>query len=263
MPKYFVVIESGIFGFKTNLSSKLESLFQTTAVGFCNLWNYVRCCNGHLGRAAQDERKITGRFADILAYMYLATAVLGQSRSHGRPTEDLPVVHYTLKYSMSMIQAGFDGLFDNLKIPGLRWFLKGWLGSWSRINSVGSLASDGWSHLISSALLADGSFRNRLTEGIFIPKDRNQQLARLEHAFQVSLQAEAAERKVKKAIRDGVLPKKKLHQLLDEARSKNVILESELKLIQESDAIRFDAIMVDDFDEAQYHGSGAGSGAGS
>lgn len=217
---------------------------------------------GTLGGQLKMKEKITGRFADILAYMYLATAVLRRFEADGRPTEDLPVVHYTLKYSMSMIQAGFDGLFDNLKIPGLRWFLKGWLGAWSRINSVGSLASDGWSHLISSALLADGSFRNRLTEGIFIPKDRNQQLARLEHAFQVSLQAEAAERKVKKAIRDGVLPKKKLHQLLDEARSKNVILESELKLIQESDAIRFDAIMVDDFDEAQYHGSGAGSGAG-
>lgn len=207
------------------------------------------------------KEKITGRFADILAHMYIATSVLRRFEADGRPSEDLPVVQYTLKYSMSMIQAGFDGLFDNLKLPGLRWFLKGWLGAWSRINSVGSLASDGWSHLISTALLAEGSFRNRLTEGIYLPKDRTQQLGRLEHAFRVSLEVEAAEKKVKKAIRDRVLPKKKLHQLLDEARSKNVISEGELKLIQESDAIRFDAIMVDDFDEAEYHGLGPGSGS--
>ena len=103
-------------------------------------------------------------------------------------------------------------------------------------------------------MLEQGAFRDRLTEGIYIPKDRNQQIGRLEYAFTVSLKSEAAEKKIKKAIRDGVLPKQKVHQLLDQARSKNVISEDELKLIQESDAVRYDAILVDDFDEAQYHG---------
>lgn len=216
---------------------------------------------GTLGGQLKMKEKITGRFADILGHMYIASSVLRRFEADGRPSEDLPVVHYTLKYSLSMIQAGFDGLFDNLKVPGLRWFLKGWLGAWSRINSVGSLATDGYSHFISGALLAHGAFRERLTEGIFIPKDRNEQLGRLEHAFKVSLEAEAVEKKIKRAIRDGVLPKQKIFQLLDQARAKNVISESEFKLIQESGSIRFDAILVDDFDETQYHGRIAGSGS--
>jgi acyl-CoA dehydrogenase len=140
-----------------------------------------------------------------------------------------------------------------LKVPGLRWFFKGWLGAWSRINSMGSQASDGWSHAISTAMITDGSVRDRLTQGIFLPTKEGEQLHRLENAFSLTLKAELAEKKIKKAIKDGVLPKKKVPLLMDEARSKNVISEEEYKLIQQSDSVRYDAILVDDFSEEEYH----------
>jgi len=206
-----------------------------------------------LGGELKLREKITGRFADILAYMYMATSVLRRFEAEGRREEDLAFVHYNLKLCMAEIQKGFDGLFDNLKIPGLRWFVKGWIGSWSRINSIGSQASDGWSHAIASAMLKDGSVRDRLTQGIFLPTKEGDQLQRLENAFSITLKAEAAEKKIKKAIKDGLLPKKKTSMLLDDARSKNVISEEEYKLIQQSDNVRYDAILVDDFSEEQYH----------
>lgn len=208
---------------------------------------------GVLGGSLKLREKITGRFADILANMYIATAILRRFEAEGRKQEDLPFVHYTLKSCLAEIQKGFDGIFDNLKIPGLRWFFKGWIGAWSRINSVGSQASDGWSHAISSAMMKEGGIRDRLTAGIYMPKDRNQQLARLEYAFSVTLKAEAAEKKIRQAVREGVLPKKKAHLLLDEAMKKNIISGDEMKLLQEADAIRYDAILVDDFSEEQYH----------
>lgn len=211
---------------------------------------------GTLGGALKLREKITGRFADILAHMYIATAVLRRFEAEGRKEEDLPFVHYVLKDCMAKIQKAFDGIFDNLKIPGLRWFFKGWLGAWSRINSLGSQASDGWSHAISDAMLSDAAHRDRMTEGIFIPaaQDRSkEQLARLDYAFTIVHRADAAEKKIRKAIRDGVLPKKKASQLLDEARAKNVVTEEDFKLLQEADQIRFDAILVDDFSEDEYH----------
>lgn len=208
---------------------------------------------GVLGGTLKMKEKITGRFADILANMYIATAILRRFEAEGRREEDLAFAHYSLKLCMAEIQKGFDGIFDNLKIPGMRWFFKGWIGAWSRINSLGSQASDGWSHAISAAMMKEGGVRDRLTDGIFMPKDRSQQLARLEYAFSVSLRSETAEKKIKKAIRDGVLPKKKSHLLLDEARGKNIISEDELKLMKECDTVRYDAILVDDFSEEQYH----------
>lgn len=208
---------------------------------------------GSLGGALKLREKITGRFADILAHMYIATSILRRFEADGRKEEDLAVVHYNLKFCLAKIQEGFDGLFDNLKVPGLRWFLKGWIGAWSRINSLGSQASDGWSHHISGQILEDSEFRERITDGIYMPKDKNQQMGRLENAFRIVLKSESAEKKIKKAIRESVLPKKKIFELLEEAKSKNVITEEEVRLIKESDSVRFDAILVDDFDEDQYH----------
>jgi acyl-CoA dehydrogenase len=207
---------------------------------------------GVLGGQLKMKEKITGRFADILAHMYMATAVIRRFESEGRREEDLPFAHYNLKLCMAEIQKGFDGLFDNLKIPGMRWFFKGWIGAWSRINSIGSQASDGWSHAISTAMLTEGGVRDRLTDGIYIPTDRNEALGRLEHAFTVVNRADAAEKKIKKAIRDGALPKKKVPLLIEEARNKNVITADEAKLLTEADSVRYDAILVDDFSQEEY-----------
>ncbi|MFP5519645.1 MAG: acyl-CoA dehydrogenase [Bdellovibrionia bacterium] len=209
---------------------------------------------GVLGGTLKAKQKITGRFADILAHMYIATCILRRFEAEGRREEDLPFVHYNLKYSMSQIQASFDGIFDNLKIPGVRWFFKGWLGAWSRINSIGSQASDGWSHAIASSMLKLDGIRNRLTDGIYMPKDREQQLARLEYAFEISHKADALEKKIRKAIRDGKMPKKKGLAAIEEALAKSVITQEEYNLLKEAEAVRYDAILVDDFSEQEYHG---------
>lgn len=211
---------------------------------------------GVLGGSLKMKEKITGRFADILAHMYIATAILRRFEAEGRRKEDLPFAHYYLKYCMAEIQKGFDGIFDNLKIPGARWFFKGWLGAWSRINSVGSQASDGWSHLISTAMLTEGGVRDHLSQGIYMPTDRTESLGRLEYAFAVVSKADAAEKKIRKAVHTGVLPKKKTNLLMDEARDKNVITADEFKLLQEADAVRYDAILVDEFTQEEYHNRG-------
>jgi acyl-CoA dehydrogenase len=209
---------------------------------------------GTLGGELKAKQKITGRFADIMAHMFMATAVLRRFEAEGRPEQDLPVVHLTMKHFMAEIQNAFDGIFDNLKVPGLRWFVKGWIGAWSRINSIGSQASDGWSHHISDRVMFNDECRERLTEGIFLPQKEGEQLHRLEKARAFAIQSDAAERKIRRAIREKVLPKKKIHELFEEARSKAIISDDELKMLREADQIRYDAILVDDFDEKEYHG---------
>ncbi len=207
-----------------------------------------------LGGELKAKQKITGRFADILGTMYMATSVLRRFEADGRKEDDLPVVHFIMKQFMADIQKAFDGIFDNLKVPGLRWFMKGWIGAWSRINSMGSQASDGWSHHITTRIMYNEEHRERLTDGIYMPKNLSEQMARLENARHVVIKADAAEKKIRKAIREKILPKKKSHELFDESRAKNIITEDELKLLREADQVRYDAILVDDFDEKEYHG---------
>ncbi|MFN7904992.1 MAG: acyl-CoA dehydrogenase domain-containing protein, partial [Pseudobdellovibrionaceae bacterium] len=127
--------------------------------------------------------------------------------------------------------------------------------AFSRINSLGSQASAGGSSLISTAMLKEGEVRNRLTEWIYIPKDPTQQLGRLERAFTMVNQVESIEGKVFRARRDGILPRKKGKELYEEALRQNIINAEELRLLQEVEPIRLDAIMVDDFSEEEFHSS--------
>ncbi len=220
---------------------------------------------GSLGGQLKMKEKITGRFADIFAHMYMSTCVLRRFHEEGQREEDLPYVQFFLKDSMAHIQNGFDGLFDNLKIPGFRWFFKGFLGAWSRINSLGSQATDGWSHLISTSMLTAGAQRDRLTDGIYWVAEyshgldkvkagaNSDQTARLENAFIIVTKAEAAEKKIRSAIKSGSIPKKKGKASWDDALAKKIISDEEYRLLSDADKVRFDAILVDDFDENEYH----------
>lgn len=209
---------------------------------------------GALGGTLKFREKITGRFADILAWMYIGTATLRRYEADGRKEEDLVYVHYVLKTAFVEIQKAFDGIYDNIKVPGLRWFFKGWLGAWSRINSMGSQASDGLGSRVVQTVLQKSEQRMRLVEGIYIPKDRNEQVGRLEYAMEVVLKAEVAEKKIRKAIKSKTLPKKKVSELLDEALSKSIISKEELELMKEAVQVRYDAIQVDDFSQDEYVG---------
>lgn len=207
---------------------------------------------GALGGQLKFREKITGRFADILGWMYIGTSTLRRFEAEGRKEEDEVYVHFVMLNVLAEIQKAFDGIYDNIKVPGLRWLFKGVIGSWSRINSLGSQGSDGLGTKLVSTLLVKSEQRERLCEGIYVPKDRNQQMGRLEHAMEVVLKAEAAERKIRKAIKDKTLPKKKMAESLDEAKAKSVITADEYQLIKDSAQIRLDAIMVDDFGPEDY-----------
>ena len=220
---------------------------------------------GSLGGKLKLKEKITGRFADIFSHMYMSTCVLRRFHEEGSREEDLPYVQFFLKYSMSEIQKGFDGLFDNLKIPGLRWLFKEVLGAWSRINSIGSQATDGWSHLISQSMMYSTAQRDRMTDGIYWIQESTHgiekvkarakidQTARLENAFIVATKAETAEGKIRAAIKAGSIPKKKGKASWDDALAKKIISDEEFRLLSEADLVRLDAILVDEYTEEQYH----------
>ena len=207
---------------------------------------------GTLGGALKSKEKLTGRFADILSWMYISTAVLRRWEAEGRRTEDLAFVRFSLKYGLQQIQSSFDGIFDNLSIPGLTWFVKGWIGAWSRINSLSSHITDSLTHGMVEEMIKDTELRNRMIEGMYLSTNEKEQVGRLANAFKITHQADSAEKKIKKAIKEGVLPKKKVSALIEEAIAKRVITAEEKNIIVMSEQVRFDAVQVDDFSEQEF-----------
>ena len=64
--------------------------------------------------------------------------------------------------------------------------------------------------------------------------------------------AEAAERKIRRAIRAKQLPRKKIPLLVDDALAKGVITKEDHQMLQDAEEVRWDAVQVDDFTQDEY-----------
>jgi acyl-CoA dehydrogenase len=203
------------------------------------------------GGTLKRREKITGRFADVLSWMYLGTATLRRFEAEGCQTEDLPFVHWAMQYSFAQIQEAFVGILSNMPIPLVGGLLRGAIAWWWRLNPIGTMPSDQLGSEIAHSMITPGAQRDRLTADIYIPAsdslDANEALGRLERAFLLSAQAELILQKIKSASRAGQLPDRKPEQLIEAALTCGAIAPEEAKLIREAEVARNDAIQVDAF----------------
>ncbi|MCC6137143.1 MAG: DUF1974 domain-containing protein [Bdellovibrionaceae bacterium] len=215
---------------------------------------------GTLGGSLKMKGKITGRYADVLGWMYLATCVLRRFEHEGKK-EDLPVARYALDHCLYQIQKAFEGIFMSLEVPGLTWFFRGPLSWWVRLNAISTGVHDDLSHTVSELIQQDSEQRDRLTEGVYLPKNEKEAITRLDNAFKAVKKAEEIERKVRKAVRAKTIPKIKGDKVYDEALKANVITQAEFNQIKVASELRWDAIQVDDFSQQEYvnHTGGIGT----
>jgi acyl-CoA dehydrogenase len=192
------------------------------------------------GGTLKRREKLTGRFADILSWMYLGSATLRRFEAEGHQPEDLPLVDWAMQYAFAQIQEGFEGIFNNL--PMLRVF-----GVWCRLNPIGILPSDRTGSQIARILQNPGQQRDKLSEHIYIPSDPEEALGRLERAFSLLSQVEPVLKKIKVAISTGKLPQQKPERLISQALEAGIINEQEAKLVREAQNARNDAVQVDSF----------------
>lgn len=209
---------------------------------------------GMLGGQLKFREQLTGRFADILSYMYLGTAVLRRWDAEGRRQEDLPYVHYCMETCFVNIQRGFDGIFQNFRPTGLGWFFRGVLGTWSMLNRFTAGPNDKLTHRVAVLSQTPGEQRSRFFgDGNYVPKDAGREhIARLEEALIAVKAAESTDRKVKKAVRAKQIAKQKGPKLYEEALAKNVITRAEFDSLARSEELRWNAIQVDEFTLEQY-----------
>jgi len=200
-----------------------------------------------IGGDLKRREEVTGRFADIISWMYLVQATLRRFEAEGRPAEDLPFLRWSADYGFAKIQSAFDGLYTNLNLPLIGWALAGPIRTWSRIVPIGSAPSDRTGSQVAMALQVPGEQRDRITSGLYIPEDATEAAGRLEHTLDLITRADEVADKIKKAIKDRRLPRQKPITLLTEAQGAGVISPEEVKLVLEAEAARDDTIEVDSF----------------
>ncbi len=210
---------------------------------------------GMYGGNLKRKEKLTGRFADIFSYMYLASATLRRFEAEGRKKEDLPFVEWALQYSLSEIQSAFDGLYENMGFP-----FSGPIAFWSRMNPISGKPSDALGGKVAQLLQKPGEQRDRVTNGTYLPQSADDGLGRLENAFSLSIAAAPIARKVLSAVKAGKLQKARMDLMVKAAVEAKIISADDAQILAKAEEARTDAIQVDSFTQEEYL-NGAGEAA--
>jgi acyl-CoA dehydrogenase len=197
-----------------------------------------------MGSALKRREKLSGRLADILIHLYLVSAVVKQFEERGRPADELPLVEWACATSFQALRTAFRGIFHNLPNRPVAWLVR-LLAFPLGMPDCGP--DDRLGQRVAALLLAPSAVRDRLTAGIFIPTEPTEPLGRLDDALAKVIAAEAVEKKVREAARQGRIAAADEEKMLREAGQAGIIDTEELEIVEAAQASRREVIRVDDF----------------
>lgn len=206
-----------------------------------------------LGGSLQRREKLTGRFADVLSWMYMATACLRRYEVEADSPEHRIMLDWSMAYAFARIEEGFQGIFRNMPSGFIGFLCRGPMAFWSRLNPIGYEPSDALGGAVARIAQKRGKMRHDLTKGIYIPTDSStEQLARLELAFQLVRESQPLYDRIALAVRKKELPQAPTARLFELAYEGGLIAKAEYDLAIRTEVARHEAITVDAFDEENF-----------
>jgi acyl-CoA dehydrogenase len=197
-----------------------------------------------LGSALKRKERLSARLADALSYMYLASAVLKRFEDDGAQEADLPLLHWSCRFSLYKVQESLLGLYENYPNRIAGCILRRIVFPYSKPFKQPSDMLDG---SVAKTVLSPSDTRDRLTEGIFIPDNTDEPLGRIEKALTRVIAAEQLEKKIQKAVKSETVKKGFMEDELEEALNIGVINNEEAGIIRAEMKIRKEVVRVDDF----------------
>jgi acyl-CoA dehydrogenase len=199
-----------------------------------------------LGGSLKRKEKISGRFADVLSFMYLASAVIKRFEDEERPDEDVPLMRFACDYCLHEAEKTLVVILKNFPNPFTAWFLGGLVFPSGRRYPV---PSDAMGRDCAKLLLEPSAARDRLTQGMYLPKTTRDAVGRLEDALPKVIAAESLERRLAQLVDEQPLLHGDFAAQVNAARAKNILSAPEAGLVRAAHAARRDVIAVDDFEK--------------
>jgi len=199
---------------------------------------------GTLGGALKRKEKLSGRFADILSNLYLASATLKRFEDDGAPKGDLEVVKWVLDDLLYQIQTSMYGILRNFPNAIIAKGLQVTIFPYGKRFKA---PRDDAGQNLAKLLLSPSATRDRLTYGIYLPESDTQQVARLEEAFKLADQADKIEKRILGLHKQGEISGINIDEMLKEADKKALIPDQDAKLFARFLELKNAIIKVDDF----------------
>jgi acyl-CoA dehydrogenase len=203
-----------------------------------------------LGGALKRKEKLSGRLADILGLLYLTSATLKRYEDQGQLQADLPLVRWACEENLYLIQNALDQILNNFPSRSLAIALRLIVFPTGRRLKA---PNDKLGRKVARTLLSDTDVRNRLTQGVYVPTDDDQQIARLETALKSAEEVDQLEKRLFRSRKNGEISGRTIAELLDAGLAAKVITAGEKQMYDEYDLIRREIIKVDDFDANEFH----------
>ena len=199
-----------------------------------------------MGGNLKRREKLSGRLADVLSHLYMASAVIHRFERQGRQEEDRVLLDWCCEESLYIIQLRLEELLRNFPVRPLAWVMRRLIFPFGR---HGRAPNDRLGQLAAQCILAPSGCRDRLTTGIYLPDSLSEPLGRLDDALIKTVRAEPIEKRLRKAQKSGQLASDiELREQLELACTLDIITEQEADWVDMANQARLAVIQVDDFD---------------
>lgn len=149
-----------------------------------------------LGGGLKRKEMLSGRFADGLMHMYMASAVLKRFEDTGRPDADQPLLEWSVRHALFETQVALDQILRNFPSTFIGLILRGIVFPLGRRYRT---PNDSLTQACARILLSESEARDRLTHGVYLSDDPEDVTGSIEFAMKAVLAADSAERKLKAA----------------------------------------------------------------
>lgn len=200
-----------------------------------------------LGGDLKRREMLSGRFADVLGNLCLASAAIKRFRDNGEDDAEAPLMEWACQYALHQAQQGVDGVLRNFPVP--------YLGAMLRIaifptGRYFQLPDDALSRRVATILQTPGDVRDRLTEDVYIADDPDDITARLESALSLVIESAGLRKRLKKeGLEAGA--DRPWAQWLAERQAAGDISAAEADLLRRYRDAVFKVISVDAFEPAE------------
>ncbi|TNF65714.1 MAG: acyl-CoA dehydrogenase [Gammaproteobacteria bacterium] len=197
----------------------------------------------YLGGALKRKERLSARLGDILSNMYMAAAVLKHFKDYGENKEELPYVKWALDHCLYQAQEALYEYSYNFPSKAIGWYIRKLCFPYGRSYRK---PSDHLEHKITQSAMKNDVFRQRVASRLFT-SDKSTPLYKVNEAFIKLLDVEALYTKLYQAVKKGIIKKEPIDVMLKVALVNNVLTDIEVKQINEAEALRLDALEVDEF----------------
>ena len=197
-----------------------------------------------LGGDLKRKEKLSARLGDLLSYLYLASAVLKRFHEDGEPSEDLPLVDWSCQQLFYDCELSIQGVIANFPKRWSRIVLK---AIFQPFGPQRKKPSDKLGQQLAKLLIQPSETRSRLTRLVFKENTANCPLGHLEDVFYQICAVDALEKKVARAVKEGLLHSLTLLGRIEEAIVLGVLSAEEGVQLKAAELARQQVIAVDDF----------------